>query len=354
MRLLSLIAALLAAVFAASYAGKARAGLFVSITVAPPALPVYVQPPIPGPGYMWTPGFWSWDEDTGDYYWVPGAWVAAPEPGLLWTPGYWGWSNGVYAWNTGYWGPRVGFYGGVSYGFGYTGVGFAGGYWSGGVFAYNRAVINVGGPGVITNVYNKTVIVNNTTNVSFNGGNGGIRAQPTAEQLAAGNERRHGPSPEQVQHQQLAAKNPDLKYANNKGKPSIAATTKAGDFSKGHVFAAKSAGGAGLNPASAKTNSLQGGTSPNAKRTGTNPVQGTNNSNAKRAGTNPGFKPLNNTGSTARTGTPSGFRGGTGGGNYPPKNAAINQSRRPPPKLPPKPAPRPAVKQPANNVKKPG
>ena len=32
----------------------------LSITIAPPALPVYVQPPIPAPGYIWTPGYWAY------------------------------------------------------------------------------------------------------------------------------------------------------------------------------------------------------------------------------------------------------------------------------------------------------
>jgi hypothetical protein len=48
-------------------------------------LPVYDQPPIPEPGYIWTPGYWAWDDDSG-YYWVPGTWVLPPEPALLWTP----------------------------------------------------------------------------------------------------------------------------------------------------------------------------------------------------------------------------------------------------------------------------
>jgi hypothetical protein len=60
------------------------AGVFISIGIAPPVLPVYVQPPCPTEGYMWTPGYWAYG-DAG-YYWVPGAWVPAPEPGLLWTP----------------------------------------------------------------------------------------------------------------------------------------------------------------------------------------------------------------------------------------------------------------------------
>ncbi len=64
-------------------------------------------------------------------------------------------------------------------GFGYTGVGFFGGVWSGGVFTYNSAVTNIGTSVSITNVYNKTVINNNTTNVSYNGGAGGIHSRPT-------------------------------------------------------------------------------------------------------------------------------------------------------------------------------
>ena len=104
-----------------------------SITVAPPVLPVYEQPPVPGPNYIWSPGYWAYGDD--DYYWVPGTWVIAPSPGLLWTPGYWGWSDGYYIWHAGYWGPHIGYYGGINYGGGYIGVGFAGGYWDHGAFS---------------------------------------------------------------------------------------------------------------------------------------------------------------------------------------------------------------------------
>jgi hypothetical protein len=84
-------------------------------------------------------------------------------------------------WNAGYWGPHIGFYGGVNYGFGYGGVGYEGGYWNNGVFAYNRTVNNFGGVS-ITNVYNKTVIVNNNVSrTSFNGGAGGTTVRPTAK-----------------------------------------------------------------------------------------------------------------------------------------------------------------------------
>src|SRR5580658_10513503 len=107
----------------------------VMATVA--AFAVYEQPPVPGPGFLWAPGYWAWGD--GDYYWVPGTWVEAPQPGYLWTPGYWGWNEGVYLWHGGYWGEHVGFYGGVNYGFGYFGGGYQGGYWDHGAFRYNGA-----------------------------------------------------------------------------------------------------------------------------------------------------------------------------------------------------------------------
>ncbi|MEI9979038.1 MAG: colicin transporter [Edaphobacter sp.] len=110
---------------------------------APPPIPDYEQPPAPGDGYIWTPGYWAW---TGDgYEWVHGAWVAAPYVGALWTPGYWGYGGYGYFWNAGYWGPYVGYYGGINYGFGYFGIGFYGGYWGGGRFWYNRAYCNYRG-----------------------------------------------------------------------------------------------------------------------------------------------------------------------------------------------------------------
>ncbi len=105
------------------------AGVFVSVNLAPPELPVYEQPICPGDGYIWTPGYWAYTPD-GGYYWVPGAWVLAPYTGALWTPGYWGWNDGLYVWNGGYWGLHIGFYGGVNYGFGYSGRGYEGGYWN--------------------------------------------------------------------------------------------------------------------------------------------------------------------------------------------------------------------------------
>ena len=214
------IALVLSLLVAASQGALAQVSF--SITVAPPPLPVYTQPPCPTPGYIWTPGYWRYGPL--GYFWVPGVWVAPPRPGLFWTPGYWGFANGVYAWNAGYWGPHVGYYGGINYGFGYVGTGFVGGMWAGNVFRYNTAVTNVN-TSVVNNVYVDRSVVNNTTVVnraSFNG-TGGITAQPTAGQQALMREERLQPTASQLSHEQAQSQNRYQLASMNHGAPGAAA-----------------------------------------------------------------------------------------------------------------------------------
>ena len=226
-----------------SAAAYAQIGIGISVRFGPPALPVYEQPLCPGAGYLWTPGYWAWSDDDG-YYWVPGTWVEAPV-GLLWTPGYWGWEEGAFFWHDGYWGPTVGFYGGINYGFGYTGEGFYGGEWRGRSFYYNGAVMNVRGAH-ITNVYERTVVVNNN-HVAYNGGEGGLRARPTAEQERFAREHHTAAVAAQRQQARDASRNRALFARENHGRPAIAATARPGDF-KGHVVAAREAGAAYQEP----------------------------------------------------------------------------------------------------------
>jgi hypothetical protein len=225
----------------ALFASAARAEVLIRISTPPPPLPVYVQPVIPGPDFIWVPGYWAWGEF--GYFWVPGTWVRAPGPGLLWTPGYWAWNDGIYVWRAGYWGPRVGFYGGVNYGFGYTGVGYYGGYWRDRVFVYNTAVTRLGSV-QITNVYSKTVVNNvSVTNVSYNGGPNGLKAQPTAQEQAALQDKHLPPTTLQSQHHEGASKNRALFASVNHGRPGIVATAKAAEFSGQGVSAARGAYG---------------------------------------------------------------------------------------------------------------
>jgi hypothetical protein len=208
------------------------AGIFISVGIAPPALPVYPQPLCPGDGYMWTPGYWHYGP--AGYYWVPGVWVRPPQVGFLWTPGYWGWGGSAFIFHEGYWGQHIGFYGGVNYGFGYGGVGYEGGYWHNGAFAYNRSVNNINVTNV-HNVYNRTVIVNNTTinRVSYNGGSGGIQARASVQEQAAIREQHVAPTGVQESHLQAARADRGQLASVNGGRPQMAAARTANEYQAG-------------------------------------------------------------------------------------------------------------------------
>jgi hypothetical protein len=199
----------------------------ISSEDAPPPLPDYDQPPLPGPGYVWTPGYWAYNNV--DYYWVPGTWVEPPQIGYLWTPPYWGFANGAYVFHRGYWGQRVGFYGGIDYGYGYAGHGSEGGRWDNGQFFYNRAVTNVTDTRV-TNVYDKTVVINENSRISYNGGRGGLTVRPTAEEEVAAREPHMPATRLQTEHLRAASVNGAGFASLNHGRPAIAATARPGEF----------------------------------------------------------------------------------------------------------------------------
>jgi len=230
-----------------------RAQVAISVGFGPPALPVYEQPLCPEEGYIWTPGYWAYDDDDG-YYWIPGTWVLAPQIGYLWTPPWWGWGGNAFLFHEGYWGPQVGFYGGINYGFGYFGNGFEGGRWQDNRFYYNRAVMNVNVTNIHT-VYNTTVINRGVENrISYNGGNGGINARPTPAQEAFDHERHIAPIAAQTEHMRQARGNPELRASTNQGKPPIAATDRPGSFSGHGVVPAREAGAPYHPPANAREN----------------------------------------------------------------------------------------------------
>jgi hypothetical protein len=242
MRIIPSIRSLLFALIMLAMSAVSFAQIGISITIAPPGLPVYEQPLCPGEGYLWMPGYWAYDYDYDDYYWVPGTWVMAPEVGLLWTPGYWGWGGDRFIFYEGYWGPQVGFYGGINYGYGYFGDGYEGGRWQNRQFYYNRSVNNVNTTN-IHNVYNTTVINNTTVNrVSYNGGSGGINRRPTPQEEAVAHEKHIPPVAVQTQHVQAARANPELRASANHGKPPVAATPKPGALNDRAVVPAKEAG----------------------------------------------------------------------------------------------------------------
>jgi hypothetical protein len=62
---------LLILTLAALFTSHAFARIQISVNVAPPPIAVFDQPPCPGDGYIWTPGYYQYG-DYG-YFWVPGA-----------------------------------------------------------------------------------------------------------------------------------------------------------------------------------------------------------------------------------------------------------------------------------------
>src|SRR5712671_481165 len=73
----------------------------VLVTQAPPPVRVETQTVAPGPGYLWTSGYWRWTGTT--YVWVPGTYVLRPRPAAVWVVGHWMRRPGGWAYTPGHW-----------------------------------------------------------------------------------------------------------------------------------------------------------------------------------------------------------------------------------------------------------
>jgi hypothetical protein len=73
----------------------------VVVTRTPPAVRVETQTVAPGPGYVWTRGYWRWTGTT--YAWVPGSYVVRPRPAAVWVEGHWVRRAGGWVWIAGHW-----------------------------------------------------------------------------------------------------------------------------------------------------------------------------------------------------------------------------------------------------------
>jgi hypothetical protein len=96
-------------------------------------------------------------------------------------------------------------------------------------------------------------VVHETVNrVSYNGGEGGVTARPSAHDEQVEHERHIPPVAAQTQHVQAARSNPQMRAEANHGKPPVAATSRPGEMSGKGVVAAKSEG-APYKPAPSRT-----------------------------------------------------------------------------------------------------
>jgi hypothetical protein len=67
---------------------------------APPPVPVEVIPVAPDPYYVWTPGYYSWNDG---WIWIRGRYVARPRPTAIWVGGHWARHGHSYIWIGGGW-----------------------------------------------------------------------------------------------------------------------------------------------------------------------------------------------------------------------------------------------------------
>ena len=119
-------------------------------------------------------------------------------------------------------------YGGIDYGYGYSGDGYQGGRWENGAFLYNHSVNNLGSL-AIANVHDQAVTAdNNDVRVSFNGGRRGTAARPTQYQQAQASAEHVGATAEQQKHFEFASMDRSLYSKLNNGEPGVTATPCAG------------------------------------------------------------------------------------------------------------------------------
>ena len=221
---------LLLTLFLALIPASSHAQVAISVGFAPPEMPSYEQPYCPEPNLMWMPGYWAYDQDQGDYYWVPGSWVQAPYDGALWTPPYWGWYGGHYRFHRGYWGRHVGYYGGVNYGYGYGGIGYSGGEWQGNNFRYNTAITRVDENRIHSTYSDRTIVENNTIansgRVAYSGGPHGIQHKAQPSELVAARDKHTAPTSVQTQHAAAARTDKTSFAKTNGGHPQNVAVAK--------------------------------------------------------------------------------------------------------------------------------
>jgi hypothetical protein len=80
-----ILAATLAASTACATAAPRRSRVYVR--VGPPAPIVETRVVAPGPGYVWIPGYHTWDGRA--YVWRPGRWDRGPRANAVWVPARW-------------------------------------------------------------------------------------------------------------------------------------------------------------------------------------------------------------------------------------------------------------------------
>jgi hypothetical protein len=81
-------------------AAPASARTYVGVSIGVPPPPVRVERVVARPGYVWAPGYWSWNG--GTHVWVGGYWAHA-RPGYRYVPAAWVHAGPNWRFHAGYW-----------------------------------------------------------------------------------------------------------------------------------------------------------------------------------------------------------------------------------------------------------
>src|SRR5215475_10735681 len=77
-------------------------GGYYTARFGPPPPPRYAVIGVaPGPGYVWTNGYW--DRRGSSWGWVDGRWMRPPRGRAVWVPNEWRNEGGRYRMHRGYW-----------------------------------------------------------------------------------------------------------------------------------------------------------------------------------------------------------------------------------------------------------
>jgi hypothetical protein len=75
---------------------------YAAVRFGPPPAPRYgVVGYAPGPGFVWTEGYWDWRG--GRWFWVDGRWLRPPHRRTVWVPGSWREDHHQWRFQRGYW-----------------------------------------------------------------------------------------------------------------------------------------------------------------------------------------------------------------------------------------------------------
>jgi hypothetical protein len=95
-------AMLVAAMMSAGACAGPRYSAGFGVRYGPPPPPRYgIVGYAPGPGYVWTDGYWN--RGPRGWNWAAGSWRRPPRPRAMWVPGRWEQWHGDYRFRQGYW-----------------------------------------------------------------------------------------------------------------------------------------------------------------------------------------------------------------------------------------------------------